>query len=344
MRACNHAFVAIPHTIDEVTAAWLSDALATGLPGLVVDEATLSGYIRGASTKARLRLRTNRNDAPVSVIVKAGFEPHSHAMRSMHDNEMHAYRDLIPTLAVNAPHCFFAGRDEAGHSLVILEDLDERGVRFLSLQEPIGFDLAAGYLDALARIHARWWGVDPRRDGFAWVPDTSPEHFQHYFGILRDPARFDAFAQSPRCAAMPRDIVDSGRVQRAFAAMNESQRGQPMVVNHGDMHLGNLYTDADGMPGLLDWQPRLAPLVARCQLFPDCRARSSRSPALGGRAAAILPRRARRARRRCADIRSRVGRLPAQYPLGSHDLDAQRNGIPDRIPQYRRRRPLRRWR
>ena len=250
--------VKIPHEIEEVTAGWLTDALSTDIPGLIVDDATITGRIPGASTKARVKLRTNSNEAPSSVIVKAGFEPHSPNMRGMHDNEMHAYRDLVPLLDVNTPKCFFAGRDAAGHSLVILEDLDERGVHFLSPLKPIGFELAMGFLDALAKIHARSWRAT-RDDIFDWVPDTSRQQNGHYIAILEDPARFDHFVQSPRCAAMPQSLVDANRMLRVFEAMRQFHKTQPFVVNHGDMHLGNLYTDADGTPGLLDWQPRYAP-------------------------------------------------------------------------------------
>jgi hypothetical protein len=252
------AQVPIPHAIEDVTAAWLTDALSTGMPGLVIEQATIVGRIPGASTKARILLRSNRNDAPVQVIVKAGFEPHSPMMRTMHDNEMHAYRDFAPLVGVNTPKCHFAGRDEAGHSLVILEDLDERGVHFLSLQQPIGYALATGFLDALAQIHARTWGAT-RDDVYAWVPDTSRREYGHYAAILEDPVRFDAFAQAPRCAAMPQSLVDAGRMVRAFAAMRAYHETQTFVINHGDMHLGNLYIDPDGTPGLLDWQPRYAP-------------------------------------------------------------------------------------
>src|SRR3546814_20763922 len=37
----------------------------------------------------------------------------------------------------------------------------------------------------------------------------------------------------------------------------QAQKAQARVINHGDMHLGNLYVDADGTPGFLDAQPRL---------------------------------------------------------------------------------------
>lgn len=249
----------LPRNLSDLTPEWLTSALGQTWPGIVVDSANLVETIRGASTKARIELRTNRNDVPPCMIVKAGFEAHSDNMRSMHDNEMHAYRDLIPTIDINAPKCFFAGRDADGHSLVIIEDLNLRAVHFLSLQQPIGYDLAKRFLEGLARIHARWWGA-PELAGprFAWVPDTSEEQFIHYFGILADPDRFEVFRSAPRGAAMPRVLLDPVRVRAAHAAMRAAHKDKPKVISHGDMHLGNLYTDADGTPAFLDWQPRIA--------------------------------------------------------------------------------------
>ena len=245
---------------ERVTASWLTEILSQDTPGLVVEEALFKGHISGASSKLRMRLRTNRNDYPAAIVVKAGLEAHSPAMRSMHDNEMHAYRDLIPTLEVNAPRCLYAGPDWNGNSMVVLEDLDDRGVNFLSLQQPIGFDLARKFLTGLARIHARWWAspalASPQ---FAWVPDTSEARFHHYFDIASDPAAFGGFVQSPRGAAMPVAMHDAPRIVAAHRAMREHHRSMPSTIAHGDMHLGNLYTDADGTPGFLDWQPRLAP-------------------------------------------------------------------------------------
>src|SRR3546814_3410244 len=91
------------------------------------------------------------------MLMKAGFEPHSPAMRKMHVNEYHAYHDLMPTAGLNVPDCLCAAMDDDGRALVILEDLCLRDVRFLSLQQPIDFDLARGFLAGLAKLHARWW-------------------------------------------------------------------------------------------------------------------------------------------------------------------------------------------
>lgn len=250
----------VPRSIDAVTADWMTRALSSAEADLVVNSVHSVEVIRGASSKVRIALRTNRNDFPTTVIVKAGFEQHSKGMKYMHRNEMHAYRDLVPTLDVNTPHCFFAGIDPDGHSVVVLEDLALRNVHFLHLQRPLSFTLAAAFLDRLARIHARWWGAaELRSEPFEWVPDTSEKGFWRYLGLLRDPASFARYAMAPRGAAMAREMLDPARIAAAFQAMRVHHEGSPLVINHGDMHLGNLYIDERGEPGFLDWQPRLAP-------------------------------------------------------------------------------------
>lgn len=252
----------------QITTDWLTKALSQAEPGLEVHDATTCGRISGASTKVRVRIRTNRNTYPSSIIVKAGLEQHSDHMRPMHDNELHAYRDFIPTLDVNAPRCLYAGDDWAGNSLVVLEDLDERGVHFLSLQEPIGFDLARGFLDGLAKIHARWWD-SPALDTpqFDWLKGTEEHDIQHYFDILNDPDRFGWYRNAPRGAAAPMMLHDAQRIRAAHKAMRDYHRDLPQTANHGDMHLGNLYTDADGTPGYLDWQPRRGPWAIDVSYF-----------------------------------------------------------------------------
>lgn len=247
----------VPEDLGGISAEWMTAALAETCPGLVVTDLRVADVIQGACTKVRLALTTNRADFPPTVLMKAGFEPHSPQMRGMHLNEYHAYHDLLPTVGINAPLCHAAVRDEEGRALVILEDLCLRDVRFLSLQQPIGFDLAKGFLAGLAKLHARWWDSPELDTRFAWAPDASEESLAHYFGLLLTPEQFASYAASPRGAAMPRVLLDPPRVRAAHAAMREAHKRQARVINHGDMHLGNLYVDADGTPGFLDSQPRL---------------------------------------------------------------------------------------
>ena len=239
--------VAIPVDVDGFTAAWFQKALGTRFPGLEIAAIRLVQRIKGASTKLRIEMDSNRPDLPSRVMVKGGYEPHSAEMAIMHFNEMHAYRDLLPT------------GEEGARAVVVLEDLDLREAQFLALQKPLGFDDAARFLDGLARFHARWWGAPDLAVRFAWAEETSGMQHAHYFDILLDPAQFAEYAAAPRGAAMPRVLQDAERVAKAHRVLAQLHAAMPQTMLHGDAHLGNLYLDADGTPGFLDWQPRRGP-------------------------------------------------------------------------------------
>jgi hypothetical protein len=252
-----------PETVEGFTPELLTKAMQQRVPGAVVEAAEHVELIRGASSKIRLRIRSNRNDLPSSVIVKGGFEAHSRLMRDMHANEINAYRWVVPTLQVNTVECFYAGLGESGDGLLVLEDLDLRHARYLRLMQPIGFELAKAFLTDIARIHARWWN-SPELDGpgrFEWLQDASEfgGGIWQYFAILDDPNTYDWFRQAPRAAAMPTELLDPARIRAAHAAMIAAHAGEPVTINHGDTHLGNLFVTADGQPGFLDWMPRKGP-------------------------------------------------------------------------------------
>jgi hypothetical protein len=255
--------VAVPETMDGFTPAFLTAAMQQRVPGIVVEAAEQLDHIHGASSKVRMRIRTNRNDVPNSIIVKGGFETHSRLMRDMNANEVNAYRWVVPTVEVNTVECYYAGLGPNGDGLVILEDLNLRGVRFLRLMEPIGFELARDFLTDIARIHARWWNAPELFGGerFDWLQDASEfgGGIWQYFAILDDPEKYAWFRNAPRAAAMPTELLDPARVRAAHAAMIAAHADEPVTINHGDTHLGNLFVTAEGKPAFLDWMPRRGP-------------------------------------------------------------------------------------
>lgn len=257
--------VAIPRTADGVTAAFLTEALAARAPGAEVREAVVMERIRGASTKLRMRLDLNEAarsaGIPRRIIVKAGFEDHSAGMDEVYRNEAHAYAYLVEGAGVNSVRCLFAGHDETGAAMVILEDLTLRGVTFMDLQKPLSFDLAARFLDELARLHAAWWG-SPRLDApetASWLLPAYGPYRDAILGKLLTPEHYAPFAAAPRGAATPVALKNLDRIRHAFYRLADFYAAAPHVISHGDAHLGNLYTDADGRAALLDWQPKRAP-------------------------------------------------------------------------------------
>lgn len=256
-----HAADEIPTVVEEIDAQWVGAALSKRFPGLHVKAMETLGVIRGASTKVRIRVQTDHAEIPESLIVKGGFEPHSHLMRGMQLNEANAYRSFVPTLAVQAPACLFAGASPDGRAVVILEDLTPKHPVFLNLLDPLDFDSAVRFLEPLARIHARWWNSPELEPGgaFDWAPKPAEGRYRDYIERLTAPEVFEVFRVAPRGAATPRALSQPDRIRRGLVEMRRLQVGLPHTMCHGDTHLGNLYWTSAGTPGFLDWSPRNAP-------------------------------------------------------------------------------------
>jgi hypothetical protein len=261
--------LAMPNGPEEITAAWLGRALGRTRPGIEVRSVRQLTIQHGACTKIRLKIESSDTTLPTKLMVKTGFEPHSPRMRNMYQTEMRAYRDILPSLPANAPRCYYAEGDETGRTMILMEDLDLRGVRFQSLLRPLNFDVACRFLDELAANHARWWGSTELADDGAlcWLSRTAADHFDAYTDQLLEPKTFAEYMAAPRGAATPVCLHDGARLRAGLVAMREGYEGQPWTVIHGDTHLGNLFVDPDGRPGFVDWSVRRAPFINEVTYF-----------------------------------------------------------------------------
>jgi aminoglycoside/choline kinase family phosphotransferase len=170
--------------------------------------------------------------------------------------EARFYREILPRLPINAPRCLYAGDDpERQQHLVILEDLNPRGARFCRVQNPLDFRQAAAFLDIIARYTAQWWDSEElaRLKLWHWDPLPDDEMGVYQWGQLQ-PDVWSRFVALPRGTALPKFLHDREQMQRALLRLKAFDRQGPMCFLHGDFHLGNLYHEADGTPGVLDWQ------------------------------------------------------------------------------------------
>lgn len=254
----------LPVCIEEITSGWLSEALNQRYPGVEVIDSQVDNILWGTGTKVRVQLRYNSQGQaaglPASLYVKGGFAEHRELMEQCYKLEARFYSTLQPLLGLNVPHAFFAGDDpDTKQHIVILEDLDLRAVRFCRVQEPLGFAQAAAHLDIIARYHARWWASPELLPGGLlgdlpiWEALPQGPAGAYHWGQLR-PEVWSDYIQLPRGVTVPRYMLDRERMEEALLALSAFGRSEPHCFLHGDYHLGNLYFDADGRPGTLDWQ------------------------------------------------------------------------------------------
>lgn len=241
-------------------------------PGTQVTEVEIEEEILGTTAKIRVRLRYNdvgtAAGLPDTVIVKAslGRFPHELENAFMYP-EVFAYDRVLPMLSVNAPRCYYAGIDEAGYGLVVMEDLVARGVSFCTVLSTLNYEQAAGFLDAFAAIHARWWNSKQLEAGGAldFLPATLEKSGSGGAGVLPwihrclEPDSWSQIVSLPRAYALPEAYRDRNRVALAVERLRSIWRLGPHCLVHGDEHLGNLFIELDGRVGLLDWQTKKAP-------------------------------------------------------------------------------------
>ncbi len=254
----------IPLALTDLTADWLSQALALTHPGAVVTSLTIGTVINGTATKVRLLL--DYNDAghaaglPPTMWFKGGFESHSgfEHMQSVYATEAAFYRDQAPRLAMTLPRCFFSHIDsQTGHSALLLEDMLGRNARFGHATRPASPRLAASVLTQLARLHGAFWQQALLRENQALAGGGQ---------VLADFVQ--AYLFSPenwaRCLALPRGRFLSGPLtdlphmnalmQRLLA--EDRARGGSLV--HGDAHLGNICILPGEQASFLDWQATMS--------------------------------------------------------------------------------------
>ncbi len=245
----------LPLLPEDITAGWL-----TAATGTLVDRLDVVDVIMGTSTKVRIRIES-QGRLPRSLIVKGGFEDHSPLMKDMYANEVAFYDRVAPVLPINTPRSWFAGSDPGSHqSIVVMEDLAEKNVRFLRALEPQPREAVERRLSDLARFHAASWNSPGFGPGGQWdwvvgrFTDWSMDYVERYL----QPDVWRGYCESPRGAAVSVRLHDGEWMRSAMVRLGEIEKTGPLCLIHGDTHLGNLYVEADGTPGFFDSQPARA--------------------------------------------------------------------------------------
>jgi hypothetical protein len=250
-----------PSAAAEVTAEWLTRHMAG--PGSNAVAQRVSPLDGTTGTTDRRRLAVEWNDAgaaaglPSHLFVKS--TPLSAKNRTMVAalgmavNEARFYNQAATELEGVAPHAWYAHAGVGARFLIVLDDVIAAGGRPYALADECDLAHAQGLVDTFAALHARFW-ESPRLVGdLSWVRTWST---RTGYGVLK------RFYSRGRRGALQRDRPEvTPAVREVSAALDrhastyyrEFESG-PLTLLHGDSHLGNTFSWADGRAGLLDWQ------------------------------------------------------------------------------------------
>jgi hypothetical protein len=243
--------MSLPLDPSDLTADWISDALQERHPGARVR--SVEQVAGRASTNLHVKLRLTYDaaaGAPESMFAKmASVDPAHRAMvgaTGMGAREARFYQEVAPSVAMRLPACHFAGSDDDGAFLLLLEDLSAIGCRFSDGTWGVSPDQAAGALEDLAALHVHY--EDPARLSAVrpWVmaqvassPETTGPILRHVIDENRD-LLSDAYVEVAELYLADPDAV--------LALWDQG----PHTLIHGDTHIGNVFLDGDRV-GFLDW-------------------------------------------------------------------------------------------
>ena len=243
----------VPDSLDVLlTPEWLNAALGRRFPGIEVTSITRGPVVARVSTNQRFRIECAGGipDGLVPTLCAKGyFAEHQQAYSHAGEPEAGFYRDLAEATGVYTLRSVYADvNPQTHHGVVITEDVIEAGGMFLDALSPYSPEQVAESLEQLARLHAYRRGDPTLADEPALTPRL------HSYLATRGVTEIRKNFDGPPGTEVPDDVRIPERLVAAFRVLADREPGEGWGITHGDAHVGNLFLDADGRPGLVDWQ------------------------------------------------------------------------------------------
>ena len=250
---------------DALTPAWLTTALrSTGaldraeIVSVAVGDLHPDKGMTGVLALLRLGYDVVEPGAPSTLVAKFS-SPHPELRSLVHsmgffEREVRFYQRLAAATPVRTPRCYFADVDPAqGWSLLLLEDLTGmRNGSWVAGSTPAEVALA---LDAIAPVHAAWWGSPVLADE-QWLELTGLNSVPQVQQVTD--AAWEPFLARLSVPVTP-DITAAGELVRRHlhATAHHLLQTTPLTLVHHDFDADNLFfADVGGRTEVvvIDWQ------------------------------------------------------------------------------------------
>lgn len=241
----------VPTTLDGVLdPVWLAEALAPVSGGRAVTAVETVEVLRTVATKVRFVATFDGLADPQAFCIKGLLDVDEMTARGGPTmiREADFYTQVGPKVAVCTPVCVATITDRtAMQGIVVMRDLIAAGARFCSALEPFSADEAAASLGQLAALHAGHTMLDE----MAWIsPRVSELAKMQYISV----ETLQELLDGGRGDGLPDKVRNAERLGAGMRALAERDAARPQFLVHGDAHAGNIFRDAEGRTGLIDWQ------------------------------------------------------------------------------------------
>ena len=244
--------MSIPKGPQDLTPQWLTQALResgtiqeASVLSFTVDAIGQEEGITGQLARLTLAYDIQERDAPRTLVAKSPT-PRTKGMH-WRGREVLFYQQIADHIEMPTPHCHFAGFDETGHSVLLLEDLaPARGGDPITRDNLPKAELA---ICELAKLHAAWWD-DPRLDEMDWLNRLDGAQVEE---IMRP--RWDPFLHRAGHRLPDKTVIESLRKHLAYVT-DQLYEPPPRTFRHNDYQPNNLLfaTPQGGVPfAVIDW-------------------------------------------------------------------------------------------
>lgn len=250
----------LPRSYESITDDWLTDVLCTKGSGAKVAGHRLGEADEGTSNRRLIVIEYNQagrdQGLPGRVYCKASYGLANRIALGLSGgawSEIVFYRDIRRHLDIEAPQAYYTEIDrESLNSLIMLEDIGERGSDFCSDKTPMTLPRAQSQMRLLAKVHGTVYASEALQRAILQLP-TWPEFFEKTlsFGMREGACQGFLDAEEVIPGALYRR---SHEVWAATVSAVDDHLGARHTLAHGDVHLKNWYLAGDGEMGLADWQ------------------------------------------------------------------------------------------
>ena len=177
--------------------------------------------------------------------------------------EARFFQDVAPLLPeLNITKCYFASVADGRRSTIVMEDLFARNATLGAAGTTVTPATAYLMAEQFAQLHALWFDA-PELDSTDWLANSSARDVDLDKMATEETGIFGSFkegwwarrTQLPHCAFLPAELTHRATMKQALVSKYRAEGSLPHCLIHGDPHLGNIFFDADGRPGLYDWSP-----------------------------------------------------------------------------------------
>jgi aminoglycoside phosphotransferase (APT) family kinase protein len=233
--------------MDQLTSAWLSQALGYTVHSCSVETLGEGGGLLGMVTRVTLE----SDGGPRTIIAKFPTQaPENRVVAETYDmygREYRFYTQIAPTVPIRAPTCYHAQFNADNSDFVLLlEDLQG----YTLGDQVTGCTAAEAHqvIETIAALHRNTWQPDHlteiRQHDMPYQREGMKAGFQHGWPVV----------QEKFCELLDETLIDAlNRIPDNVDKLLDRLHEGPLVIAHGDVRLDNIFFSDTGI-ALVDYQ------------------------------------------------------------------------------------------